>query len=105
MASSPLAGSLLVAVGWLAVAVLGLIPANNAFFARRIAFPLARPPASPSLRLDCRRCGCPHQILTLPLGLPDLPFHLRIDPLADFSDAARFGLGRHLRVRRRLFRQ
>ena len=26
----------------------------------------------------------PPQTLTLPLGLPDLPFHLRIDPLAGF---------------------
>src|SRR5206468_657900 len=26
----------------------------------------------------------PAQTLTLPLGLPDLPFHLRVDPLAGF---------------------
>jgi len=73
MASSPLAGSLLVAVGWLAVAVLGLIPANNAFFARRIAFPLGAAAGVASLRFGLQAVWLPPQILTLPLGCPICP--------------------------------
>src|SRR3989442_2700428 len=84
MASSPLAGSLLVAVGWLAVAVLGLVPTNNAFFARRVAFPLGAAAGVALAAFGLQAVGLPPQVLTLPLGLPDLPFHLRIDPLAGF---------------------
>src|SRR3989475_410329 len=84
MASSPLAGSLLVAVGWLAVAVLGLVPTNNAFFARRIAFPLGAAAGVALAAFGLQAVWLPPQILTLPLGLPDLPFHLRVDPLAGF---------------------
>src|SRR3989442_5388610 len=82
MASSPLAGSLLVAVGWLAVAVLGLVPTNNAFFARRIAFPLGAAAGVALAAFGLQAVLLPPQILNLPLGLPDLPFHLPVDPLA-----------------------
>src|SRR5438132_11476330 len=84
MASSPLAGSLLVAIGWFAVAVLGLAPTNNAFFARRIAFPLGAAAGVALAAFGLQAVWLPPQILTLPLGLPDLPFHLRVDPLAGF---------------------
>src|SRR5258708_128682 len=43
MATSPLGGSLLVAVFWLVVAGLGLAPARNSAFARRFALPLCSP--------------------------------------------------------------
>ena len=82
--SSPLAGSLVVAVGWLVVAVLGLVPTNNAFLARRIAFPLGALAGVALAAFGLQAVWLPTQALTLPLGLPDLPFHLRIDPLAGF---------------------
>src|SRR5438034_1384073 len=81
---SPLAGSLLVAVVWLVVAVAGLIPAGNAAFARRLAFPLGALAGVALAALGVQAVWLPPQTLTLPLGLPDLPFHLRIDPLAGF---------------------
>jgi len=84
MASSPLAGSLLVAVAWLAVGVAGLIPAGNAAFARRFAFPLGAGAGVALAAFGLQAVWLPSQTLTLPLGLPDLPFHLRIDPLAGF---------------------
>src|SRR5713101_4828272 len=84
IASSPLAGSLLVAIGWFAVAVLGLAPTNNAFFARRIAFPLGAAAGVALAAFGLQAVWLPPQTLTLPLGLPDMPFHLRIDPLAGF---------------------
>ena len=83
--SSTLSGSLLAAAAWCAIAVLSLIPAGNAFFARKIAFPLG---ALAGLvlavaGLQAIWLAAPAQ-MTLPLGLPDLPFHLRLDPLAGY---------------------
>src|SRR3989449_8298210 len=84
MASSPLAGSLRVAVGWLAVAVLGLVPTDNAFVPRRIALPRGAAAGGALAAFGLQAVWLPSQTLTLPLGLPDLPFHVRIDPLAGF---------------------
>jgi hydrogenase-4 component B len=81
---SPLSGSLLVAVIWLVVAALGLVSAGNAFFARRISFPLGALAGLLLAAFGLQAVWMPAQSLTLPLGLPDLPFHLRIDPLAGF---------------------
>ena len=81
---SSLAGSLFVAVMWLAVAALGLAPARNAFFARRIAFPLGALAGVALAAFGLQAVWMPAQTLTLPLGLPDLPFHVRVDPLAGF---------------------
>src|SRR5256885_16400463 len=99
---SPLAGSLLVGAAWLLVAVAGLIPAANAAFARRSAFPLGAPAGVALAALGLQAVWLPAQTLTLPLGLPDLPFHVRMDPRGILPDAARLGLGRNFRVRRRL---
>jgi len=82
--SSPLAGSLLVAGVWLVVAVAGLIPAGNAAFARRFAFPLGAAAGVALAAWGLQAMWLPPQTMTLPLGLPDLPFHLRVDPLAGF---------------------
>src|SRR5258706_6556981 len=82
--SSPLAGSLAVAVAWLAIAVAGLVPAGNAAFARRFAFPLGAAAGVALAALGLQAAWLPAQTLTLPLGLPDMPFHMRIDPLAGF---------------------
>ncbi len=81
---APLSGSLLVAVAWLAIAALGLVPAGNAFFARRLAFPLGALAGVALAAFGLQAVWLPAQSLTLPLGLPDLPFHLRIDALAGF---------------------
>jgi hydrogenase-4 component B len=83
-AVSPLGGSLLVAAAWLAIAALGLVPAGNAAFARRVAFPLGALAGLALAAFGLQAVWMPAQALTLPLGLPDLPFHLRIDPLAGF---------------------
>ena len=39
-AVAPLHGALACALWWLAIGALGLSPARNAFFARRVLFPL-----------------------------------------------------------------
>ena len=81
---SPLGGSLAVAVCWLLIAALALLPARNSLFARRIAFPLGALAGLALAALGLRAVWLPPESLVLPLGLPNLPFHLRIDPLAGF---------------------
>jgi hydrogenase-4 component B len=83
--SSLLSGSLLAAAAWCAIAVLSLIPTRNAFFARKFAFPLGALAglALAATGLQAIWLAAPEQ-MTLPLGLPDLPFHLRLDALAGY---------------------
>jgi len=82
--STPLADSLLVAVSWLVISVLALIPAGNALIARRLAFPLSALAGLALSAFGLQAIWVTPQQITLPLGLPDLPFHLRVDPLAGF---------------------
>jgi len=81
---SPLAGSLGIAAGWLAIGLLGLLPAGNAFFARRVAFPLGALAGLALAGFGLQAIWLQPAQMTLPLGLPDLPFHLRIDGLSGF---------------------
>jgi formate hydrogenlyase subunit 3/multisubunit Na+/H+ antiporter MnhD subunit len=82
--SSPLIGSITVALCWLAIGLLGLVSSGNAFFARRLAFPLGALGGLVLGAIGLQAAWLPPEQTTLPLGLPDLPFHLRIDPLAGF---------------------
>ena len=84
MIETPLTGALAVAAGWLSIAVLSLIPAGNAFFARRVAFPLGALAGLALAAFGLQAIWVQPEQLTLPLGLPDLPFHLRIDGLSGF---------------------
>ena len=84
MDSAPLVGSLCVAVAWLAIALLALISPGNAFFARHLAFPLGALAGLALAAFGLQAVWSPAEQMTLPLGLPDLPFHLRADPLAGF---------------------
>ena len=81
---SPLGGALVLALLWFAIAAASLVPAGNAAFARRFAFPLGAFASLGLAALGLEAVWMPAQTLTLPLGLPDLPFHLRDDPLAGF---------------------
>ena len=81
---SPLSGSLVVAVSWIVIAVLGLVSPGNALLARKVAFPLGALAGLALAAFGLQAVWLPAQSTTLPLGLPDLPFHLRIDPLAGF---------------------
>jgi hydrogenase-4 component B len=84
MTATPLTGALAVAAGWLVIGLLGLLPAGNAFFARRVAFPLGALAGLALAGFGLQAIWLPPEQVTLPLGLPDLPFHLRIDGLAGF---------------------
>ena len=82
--SPPLGGAVVVAVSWLAIAAASLVPAGNAAFARRFAFPAGALAGLALAAFGLQAVWVPAQSMTLPLGLPDLPFHLRADPLAGF---------------------
>jgi formate hydrogenlyase subunit 3/multisubunit Na+/H+ antiporter MnhD subunit len=81
---SPLGGALAVVAAWLAIAVLALVPAGNALFVRRLAFPLGALAGLALAVFGLQAVWQSAESLTLLLGLPDLPFHVRIDPLAGF---------------------
>ena len=83
-ALSPLGGALALALAWLAIAAACLLRARNAAFARRLAFPLGALVGLVLAAVGLAAVWLPVQVMTLPLGLPDLPFHLRVDPLAGF---------------------
>jgi hydrogenase-4 component B len=83
-ALSPAGGALVLAALWLAIAVACLIPSRNAVFARQLAFPLGAAVGIGIAFVGLQAVWLPPQKLTVPLGLPDLPFHLRVDALAAF---------------------
>jgi len=83
-AAGPLGGALAGALCWLAIGASGLIPARDAFVARWIAFPLGALAGLALAASGLQAMWLPPERMTLPLGLPDLPFHLRVDPLAGF---------------------
>src|SRR5688500_3906651 len=82
-APSLLAASLLAASSWLVIGALGLAPAGAAFV-RRALFPAGAAGGLALAALGAQAVWLPASALVLPLGLPGLPFHLRLDPLAGF---------------------
>ncbi|HLB15035.1 MAG TPA: hydrogenase 4 subunit B [Burkholderiales bacterium] len=84
MSFSPLVGALAATAAWLVIGVLALIPAGNASFARKVAFPLGALVGLALAVFGLLAVWEPTASLTLVLGLPDLPFHVRLDPLAGF---------------------
>lgn len=69
---------------WLALALLGLLLQNSPRLIAQLLFPLS---AIGSLALAATALGAlggPANVAVLPLGLPDLPFHLRLDALSSF---------------------
>ncbi len=69
---------------WIALGVSGLLLRRTPQLINDVIFPL-----SALTSLLVASCGlwalaAPASVMVLPLGLPDLPFHLRLDPLAGF---------------------
>ncbi|HUK03631.1 MAG TPA: proton-conducting transporter membrane subunit, partial [Burkholderiales bacterium] len=84
MLDAPLIGALFAALAWLAIAALSLVSAGDDFFARRFAFPLGALAGLALAGFGLEAAWLPAAQMTLPLGMPDLPFHLRLDSLAGF---------------------
>jgi formate hydrogenlyase subunit 3/multisubunit Na+/H+ antiporter MnhD subunit len=80
----PDALSLLLAAvaAWLAIAALGLVAPRNLAFVSRVLFPAGSAVGVAVALLAVAAIGAAPQTEVLPLGLPDLPFHLRLDALS-----------------------
>jgi formate hydrogenlyase subunit 3/multisubunit Na+/H+ antiporter MnhD subunit len=77
-------GAMLVAVAWLAIGLAGLAFLHDVRAVGRVLFPLS---AALSLAMAaCALAALPAgpQTAVLAIGLPDLPFHLRLDALSAF---------------------
>src|SRR5258708_6247512 len=69
---------------WLALGVAGLVRVHDERFVFRILFPLGSLGGAGLTLVGLAGLTQPAASLVLPLGLPDLPFHLRLDPLSSF---------------------
>ena len=70
-------GAALIALWWLAIGVAGLARARSVLFVGRILFPFGSAAGIALAALALYALLQPPQSVVLPLGLPDLPFHLR----------------------------
>lgn len=73
---------LIVASAWLAMGFAGLLRPHATYFIARTIFPLGAIAGLVAGGIAWASLGAPAQIATLTIGLPDLPFHLRLDNLS-----------------------
>lgn len=75
---------LTIVLGWLGIGLLGLLWQRSVSFVARALFPLGALGGVALAVLSLVALAEPAARVTLPLGLPDLPFHLRLDALSAF---------------------
>ncbi len=71
-------------VVWLAIGTLGLVRPRHFAFITRVLFPAGSAVGLALAVVAFVAMALPPQTTMLPLGLPDLPFHLRLDSLSAF---------------------
>jgi len=71
-------------VAWLGIGAIGLARPRSLPFVSRVLFPAGAGVGLALAIVAFIAIGQPPQTLVLPLGLPDLPFHLRLDSLSAF---------------------
>ena len=70
------------ACAWLAIGLAGLVAPGNTRFIARFLFPLGAAVGIAVGVLALASLGGEVQVAVLAIGLPDLPFHLRLDNLS-----------------------
>ena len=80
--SSPLAACLALLAAWGVVGLAGLLRPRSVEFAGRTLFPLGALCGLALAVVAVRSIALPPEQVQLLIGLPDLPFHMRLDPLA-----------------------
>jgi hydrogenase-4 component B len=76
--------ALVAAAGWLLIGVLGLFALTNLGWVAKVLFPAGGALALLLFGVATVAMFSGPETAVLPLGLPGLPFHLRLDPLAAF---------------------
>src|SRR5512139_2429510 len=71
-------------VSWMAIGTIGILRPHNFFVVARVLFPLGAVVSLLVAVVGVFALGSGTQTAVLPLGLPGLPFHLRLDPLSAF---------------------
>jgi formate hydrogenlyase subunit 3/multisubunit Na+/H+ antiporter MnhD subunit len=69
---------------WLAIGALGLVRPRNLTYVGRVLFSVGAAVGLALAAAALVAMPLPPQTMVLPLGLPDLPFHLRLDALSAF---------------------
>jgi hydrogenase-4 component B len=69
---------------WLVIGAAGLVRPHRMGFVSRVLFPAGAAVAFALAIVALVAMGASPQVMILPLGLPDLPFHLRLDALSAF---------------------
>src|SRR5438477_2548980 len=86
----------IIIAAWVALGALGLVRPHSLRFVSRLIFPAGACVALLLAMLGLLSIGAPPEARVMPLGLPDLPFHTRLDPLSAFFllliGAASFGV-------------
>ena len=77
-------GVVITALGWLLIGLVGLSFPRNFMLISRVLFPLGAVCGVALALLALSGIAAEPQPRMLPLGLPDLPFHLRLDALSGF---------------------
>lgn len=80
----PIHVAICVVVVWLVLGVLGLAAPHNLDFVGHLLFPLSSVASLVMAGAGLAALGTPPESVILVLGLPDLPFHMRLDALSAF---------------------
>ena len=81
---APLFAAIGVMLFWVALGLVGVARSDDERFVFRILFPLGSIAGAALAAIGLAGMSQAPAALVLPLGLPDLPFHLRLDPLSSF---------------------
>ena len=84
MSVTPLAAALAAAAAWLGIAAIGVFTPHALRFVAKVLYPLGAAVGLALAATALVAVGQPPDELALPLGLPDLPFHFRLDALSAF---------------------
>ena len=84
MSVAPLSLVIAAIVAWLAIGTTGLVRPRNLRFVSRALFPAGALVGLALAAVAGYSIDLPPASAVLPLGLPDLPFHLRLDALSAF---------------------
>jgi formate hydrogenlyase subunit 3/multisubunit Na+/H+ antiporter MnhD subunit len=84
MMASHLAGALALVAGWLAIAAAGVVAPGALRFVSRVLYPLGAAVGFALAGLALFAITQAPEEGVLPFGLPDLPFHFRLDALSAF---------------------